>query len=292
MNRLPYVRTLHKLNSNSKFPAGHYYSSVVSLDEMSIRQNEIWPDQLEKYIPGINLNEKEQLVLFQELLVHFEYLKIPERKVEDRRFYFRNSYFSYGDAFVLGAMLIQLKPKKVIEIGSGFSSALMLDINEFRLDNNMLLTFIEPFPEVRLNSVLRQRKNSNVTLISKRIQDVKLIEFEKLEKGDVLFVDSTHVVKTGSDVNYVLFNILPVLKSGVIIHFHDIHYPFEYPKSWVLNGFGWNESYFLKSFLMYNNSFKILIFSDFLIKNYRNKFEKIPLFLKFPGSSLWLEKTD
>jgi hypothetical protein len=290
MNRLPYVRTLHKSNSNSKFPAGHYYSSVVSLDEIGRRQNELWPAQREKIIPGIDLNEKEQLKLFQDLSIHFGNLQIPEKKLDERRFFFRNSYFSYGDAYILGAILMHFKPKRIIEVGSGFSSALMLDINEFYLNKEIKLTFIEPFPEERLASILQQRPTSNVTTISCKVQEVELNIFEKLEKGDILFVDSTHVVKTGSDVNYILFEILPVLRKGVIIHFHDIHHPFEYPKSWVLDGFGWNESYFLKAFLMYNNSYKVLLFLDFFTKYHKDKLDNLPLFFKSPGSSLWLEK--
>jgi len=290
MNQLPYVRTLHKLNSNSKFPAGHYYSSVVSLEEMRNRQNEIWPDKRFKEIGGIDLNENEQIELFQELSIYFEGLKIPEKKVEERRYFFRNSYFSYGDAYILGAILVRRKPKRIIEIGSGFSSALMLDINEFFLNHEMHLTFIEPFPEARLSSILHNENKPNVSTIKRKVQEVELVEFKKLEKGDVLFIDSTHVVKTGSDVNYILFEILPLLKKGVLIHFHDIYHPFEYPKSWILNGFGWNESYFLKAFLMYNSSFKIILFSDFLVKYHKDKFDHLPLFLNSPGSSLWLEK--
>ncbi len=290
MNRLPYVRTLHELNSNSKFPAGHYYSSVVSLEEMRIRQNELWPDQRHKKIRGIDLNEKGQLKLFQELSVYFEGLNIPEKKMEGRRYFFQNSYFSYGDAYILGSILVYLKPKRILEIGSGFSSALMLDINEFFINNEMHITFIEPFTKARLAWILQQRITSNVSTIERKVQEVELREFTKLEKGDILFVDSSHIVKTGSDVNYILFNILPILKKGVIIHFHDIHHPFQYPKSWVLNGFGWNESYFLKAFLMYNSSFKIILFSDFLVKYHKDKFDHLPLFLKSPGSSLWLEK--
>ncbi|MGM0932651.1 MAG: class I SAM-dependent methyltransferase [Bacteroidota bacterium] len=290
LNRLPYVRTLHRLNSNSKFPAGHFYSSVVSLDEIKIRQKEIWPDLIPKNIPGINLNEKEQLQLLYELSFCFKKLNFPERKVNERRYFFRNSYFSYGDGYILGAILLHFKPRRIIEVGSGFSSALMLDVNDLFLNNSVHLTFIEPFPENRLKHILKHGKNSNVTTITKTVQEVELKEFKELEKGDILFIDSSHIVKTGSDVNYILFQILPVLKKGVLIHFHDIYHPFEYPKSWILDGFGWNESYFLKAFLMYNNNFKILFFSEFIVKYHRDKLEQLPLFLKSPGSSLWLEK--
>ncbi len=292
LNKLPYVKTLHKLNSNSKFPAGHYYSSVVSLPYINTRQEEIWPTEIEKSVHGINLNEEFQLNYFKTLSESFSEMGIPEKKEPHRRYFFQNSYFSYGDGLILGAILKNKQPKQVVEVGSGFSSAVMLDINEFYLDNSIALTFIEPYPEVRLDHILTQGYDQNVRKITKRIQEVDVEEFKRLNRGDILFIDSSHIVKTGSDVNYILFKILPVLKAGVLIHFHDIHFPFEYPKQWILDGFGWNETYFLRSFLMFNDKFKILLFSDFLYKFHRDKIFEVPFFQKSPGSSLWLEKND
>ena len=114
--------------------------------------------------------------------------------------------------------------------------------------------------------------------------------FEILQSGDILFIDSTHIAKTGSDVNHILFDILPILKSGVLIHFHDVSYPFEYPKEWVYMGRNWNENYFLRAFLMYNNNFEIILFSDYLHKHYIEAFKDMPLSLKDPGMNLWLKK--
>jgi hypothetical protein len=290
LNKFPYVSTLHKLNSNSKFPAGHFYSSVVSLADMAERQDYIWPMHIDKKISDIDLNESQQLRLFEKLSQDFDKLGISENKEKGYRYFFKNSYFSYGDGMILGSLMKSFKPKRIIEIGSGFSSALMLDINVKFLMNKTQLTFIEPYPTARLNHILSQGQNENVRKIEEMIQTVNITEFKKLDKGDILFVDSSHIVKTGSDVNHILFHILPVLKSGVIIHFHDIYYPFEYPKKWVLNGIGWNEIYFLRSFLMNNNSYEILLFSDFLLKFHKDKIENYPLFLKSPGSSFWFRK--
>jgi hypothetical protein len=119
---------------------------------------------------------------------------------------------------------------------------------------------------------------------------VNLEIFKQLDRNDILFIDSTHVSKTGSDVNFILFEILPLLKSGVLIHFHDISYPFEYPKDWVFGGRNWNENYLLRAFLMYNNDFKIYLFTHFLHLYYREAFEEMPLSFKNIGGSLWIEK--
>ena len=292
MNKLPYVRTLHKLNSNSKFPAGHFYSSVVSLEDIKKRQDEIWKQEMEEVIPGIELNVDKQKKIVARFAEFYQEMDFPENKIAEKRYFLNNSYYAYGDGIMLYSFLRSFQPKRIIEIGSGFSSALMLDVNEHYFQNTIDITFIEPFPEVRLENLLKKHESSAVNLIPEMVQNVPIQTFEELEEGDILFVDSSHVVKTGSDVHYIINNILSVLKKGVIIHFHDIHFPFEYPKSWVLDGFGWNETYFIKSFLMYNTSFEILIFSDYLYKFHKGLFSEMPLVHKAYGSSLWLQKTE
>ncbi len=124
--------------------------------------------------------------------------------------------------------------------GSGYSSCLILDTNELFFDNAISCTFIEPYPG-RLLSLLKEEDQKHYQLIQKNLQDIELTSFKELSPNDILFVDSTHVSKTNSDVNYLLFNILPSLNSGVLIHFHDIFYPFEYPKKWVYEGRAWKK---------------------------------------------------
>ena len=165
----------------------------------------------------------------------------------------------------------------------------MLDVNEHFFNNEIALTFVEPYP-VRLNSLLKTSDKKQTNIVESFVQDVDLELFKTLKKDDILFVDSSHVVKTGSDVQHILFNILPILNSGVYIHFHDVFYPFEYPKKWVLNGFNWNEDYFLRAFLMYNNDFEIALFSDYLHKFHKSVFESMPLTYNNTGGNLWIRK--
>ena len=113
--------------------------------------------------------------------------------------------------------------------------------------------------------------------------------------NDILFVDSTHVLKTGSDVHYEIFHILPNLKAGVIVHFHDIQYPFEYPDSWIFNeNFSWNEVYALRAFLMYNSNFEILFFNNFFGRFGHDmilkSFASLAAFPESFGGSIWLRK--
>jgi hypothetical protein len=104
---------------------------------------------------------------------------------------------------------------------------------------------------------------SHLQIINKPVQETDIEMFDVLDENDILFIDSSHVVKTGSDVNFELFEILPRLKKGVIVHIHDIPYPFEYPREWVIErNYSWNEVYAVRAFLMYNNSFEVLFFND------------------------------
>ena len=291
LNQLPHVRTLHKMSSNSRFPAGHYYSTVVSLESIEERQNEIWTDRDNDEIPGVELNIESQLQLVKEFVKFYSELPFPERKKKDSvRFFYENSFYSYSDAIILYSIIRKFQPQRIMEIGSGYSSAVMLDTNEFFFEGGIDLKFIEPYAEDRLERLIGSTKKVNAEIIRKNVQEIPPEVFKELVSGDILFIDSTHSVKTGSDVNYILFEILPVLKKGVLIHFHDIHFPFEYPKECVLSGFGWNETYFMKAFLRYNKEFEIILFSDYLHKFHKEIFKSMPLTYKNTGSNLWLVK--
>lgn len=293
LNKLPYVRALYKenltLKKNAYFPSGHYYSVVIDVEAIKKREKEIWKNENVDAIEGINLYTENQLQLAKDFTTYYNEMPFKEEKTTDLRYNFDNSFYSYTDGIVLYSMLRHFKPKQIIEIGSGYSSALALDTNSLFFNNEIKLTFIEPYPE-RLYSLISDNDKKSTTIIESDVQLISLEIFEKLNAGDVLFVDSTHVAKTGSDVNYILFEILPRLKSGVLIHFHDIFFPFEYPRNWVFKGMNWNEDYFLKAFLMYNNSFEIKFFSNYLHLHHRQAFENMPLCYKNSGGSLWIEK--
>lgn len=293
INKLPYVSRLHKetelFKQNCCYPAGHYYSTIISVKDIKNRQEKIWEHVNTDGIHGINLDAANQLELVKRFYGFYKELPFGDSKKENLRYYFENNYYSYTDAIFLHSMIRHYQPKQIIEVGSGYSSAVMLDTNELFFGNKISLTFIEPYPD-RLNAILKEEDRKATTIIESDVQQVPYAVFEQLNAGDILFIDSTHVVKTGSDVNYLLFEILPRLKSGVLIHFHDIFYPFEYPKDWVFMGKNWNEDYFLKAFLMYNNAFDIKLFSHYLHVHHKEVFESMPLCYKNGGGNLWLQK--
>ena len=272
------------------FPPGHYYSPIISEVEVAANADMIFSKT--KTLAGIDLNRDEQINLLYTLKKYYSELPYEEFKNPDLRYFFNNNTFEYSDAIFLNAMMRHFSPKRIIEIGSGFSSAVMLDTNQIFFESSIDLTFIEPFPE-RLKSLVHEDDFAQFTLIEKNLQDVPAEIFSNLKAGDILFVDSTHVSKTGSDVNMILFDILPQLQNGVIIHFHDVFYPFEYPREWVLgwSGFGWNEIYLLRAFLLNNREYKIILFNTYLEEIEENWFmENMPLCLKDKGGSLWLQK--
>ena len=273
----------------SPFP-GHYSSPIVDVGEIRRREKQIF-SITSKTIPGIDLNEENQLSLLKEFEGYYH--DIPFRSVKgENRYFYENGYYLYSDAIFLYSMIRRFHPRRIIEIGAGFSSAAMLDSTEVLGYHDTAFTFIEPYPS-RLKSILRKEDYARCTIVEDNLENVDKGIFEELQANDILFVDSSHVCKTGSDVNRIFFEILPTLKSKVLIHFHDVFFPFEYPKSWVLdwNAFGWNEDYFLRAFLMYNTGFEIVFFNTFLEHFYRERFMRtMPDCLKHTGGSLWIRK--
>lgn len=271
------------------FPPGHYYSPVPSKEEILKKEQQIFGIR-KKEIGGVDLNEKEQLELLEKIKKYYNEIPFEDTKKDKLKYYFNNSFYGYSDAIFLYSVIRHFQPNKVIEIGSGFSSALILDTNEYFFENKIQCNFIEPYPD-RLLSLINESDKKNHKIIKSQVQDVDVDFFKQLKENDILFIDSSHVSKTGSDVNYILFDILPNLNSGVLIHFHDIFYPFQYPKEWVLAGRAWNEAFILRAFLEYNSNFKIILFNTFLEYYYEDWFRKnMPLCLKNKGGNIWLKK--
>lgn len=271
------------------WPPGHFYSPLPSIEEVNRDEERIFappPSDL----AGIDLNASAQLHLLEQLSPHYEILPFQPSPQKGHRYYYDNDYFSYGEAIILFCMIHHLRPRRIVEIGSGFSSAVMLDALDLLPEIECTLTFIEPYPE-RLEALMRPGDTRRAELVKARVQDVGLHTFESLRAGDILFVDSSHVSKIGSDVNCIVFELLPRLNPGVFVHFHDIYYPFEYPKQWICQGRAWNESYLLRAFLQFNAAFSIRFFNSYLGRFLLDHVARVlPLFGKNPGSSIWITR--
>ena len=271
------------------WPPGHFYSPIPNLSEIASDEERLFGSP-PRTIAGLDLNEARQLELLQQLQAYYPLQPFADEKQAGIRYWFQNPNFSYGEALVLYGMLSLLRPKRVVEVGSGYSSCVILDTNEQVFANQIACTFIEPYPEL-LRSLLKEDDFPRISIIGNRIQTIDPAVFARLEPNDLLFIDSSHVSKTGSDVNHIFFEVLPLLQPGVVVHFHDVGYPFEYPKSWVSQGRAWNEAYLLHAFLAYNGAFQIELFNAFLGQFHAEALESsMPLALKNPGTSIWLSR--
>lgn len=278
LERLSKYKKLEKaygdLQSKLYYTPGHYYSPYACDEDLNLVQD----FNLDTTIKGVNLNENQQLSLLNEFAKSYQKLKWTADKIDTNRYYYNNLYFSYSDAIFLHSVINYFQPKKIIEVGSGFSSAAMLDINKHGFNNSIELTFIEPYPEERLYKLIDDKDKKQV--IVDFVQNINDEVWLQLEANDILFIDTSHVSKYRSDVNHLFFNVLPLLKSGVIIHIHDIFFPFDYPLEWLKQGRSWNEAYLLRAFLQYNDSFEILAFPSFMEKKHESWFkENMPLCL-------------
>lgn len=273
------------------YPPGHFYSPIVDPAmigaEFLRRASEPPPLTL----PGIAVDLDAQTAMWHRMLPFLREIPFPDEPAEGFRYHFSNSNFSYGDGSILYAVLRLFEPRRLIEIGSGYSSACSLDTIDRYLSGRVRVTFIEPFADL-LRNVLGAGTMREVDLHESQVQDVGLDVYADLAANDLLFIDSTHIMKTDSDVCHELFAILPKLKSGVLIHFHDIFWPFEYGNEWVLKeNRSWNEIYGMRAFLMYNDAFEILFFNDYFRRfNHSLIAATYPKFLQNTGGSLWLRK--
>ncbi len=300
--KLPYLRQpfleidqlraeLAAYKTDQFVPAGHFYSPIPSIEQISLNEARIFGSP-ERKLPAIELNEEQQILLLSQFKPYYGEQPFQAKKKQGVRYFAENPNFPYSDAIFLYCMIRHIRPKKIIEVGSGYSSAVILDTNELFLNNAVSCSFIEPYPQLLL-SLISDTDKARIKIIPNNLQDVPLTLFEQLSAGDILFIDSTHVSKVDSDVNYIFFNILPKLKNGVYVHFHDIFYPFEYPREWIYEGRAWNEAYLLRAFLEYNQAYRIVFFNDFLelFHKHRKKLAaQMPLITKHRGGSIWLKK--
>lgn len=272
------------------FPFNHFESPYSSDKEL-----EVWRvQQDEKNIRGIDFNLEKQKAFFPILEKYAtDFFNMQQKQQDNFRYKLENQTFNTSDAVLLHSMIREYKPNNIIEIGSGYSSCVMLDTREFWLKDNMNVTCIEPYPK-RLLANIKEGDKEQICLREEFVQKVPLEVFDALEENDILFIDSSHVAKVGGDVLYEYFDILPRIKSGVIIHIHDIFYPFTYPKHWILSGRAYDEGFILRALLTDSNAYEILFFNDMMVQKCKKDYEKVEKAsggkMAMGGGSIWLRK--
>jgi hypothetical protein len=203
------------------------------------------------------------------------------------RFDIGNGAYEEVDSPLLHAMVRFLRPKRVVELGSGFSSLILghaLEANradgapsEYRVFDPYPRPFIAEIPAL-------------TELRAVRAQDVPLAAFEALAEGDLLFVDTTHTVKVGSDVNRIVLDVLPRLEPGVVVHFHDVFIPWEYHREWIEGDYKWNEHFLLQAFLSMNPGYEVLISAQALVREHADPIRPLVTGLRESSapSSFWI----
>lgn len=242
---------------------------------------------------AINFNDAEQLALLQQFDYAAELLSLPLDKTVDKSYFYNNKSFEAGDAEYLYQLIRHFKPARIVEIGSGFSSLMarnaILKNKEEDVSYHCEHICIEPYEIAWLEEL-------DVQVIRQKVEEVDLTLFESLGKHDILFIDSSHIIRPQGDVLFEYLEILPQLQSGVLIHLHDIFSPFDYPDSWIYQDHRlWNEQYLLEAFLSFNSDFRILGAVNYLFHNHRlDILAKCPILkaqesLREPAS-FWMQK--
>ncbi len=264
----------------------HYYHPAFDPETLP---ESVWTR--ESSLPGVDLRVDAQLDLLRQFRYCDELREFPLHGEPGNGFCYANRMFGPGDAEILYSVIRHLKPQRVIEIGSGYSSLLAnaaLDRNRME-GHHFEHVCVEPYPEPWLEKVKGTR------VIRERVETMDPAFFEQLAANDILFVDSSHVVRIGGDVQFEYLEVLPRLRSGVFVHAHDIFLPFEYPLEWVRDKkWFWTEQHLLQAFLAFNSAFEVVLALSYLNRHHREALARAaPVYaehaLSRPGS-FWMRR--
>ena len=236
----------------------HYYSPIPDILELQKTQD-IWAKKSK--LPGIPFNLDKQAASLKSICMPYQSEYAGNKFYQDGVANHFGPGYGYIEAQALHSVIRHYKPKRVVEVGSGVSTYCMLKASEMNLKetgHGSKIVSIEPYPSQRLKEL------SQIELISQKAQTVPLKVFTELEKGDMLFIDSSHTVKAGGDVNYLILEVLPRLQQGVIIHFHDIFLPYDYQRSVLRTFLHWAETSLLHAFLVFNDKATIIFCLSYL----------------------------
>jgi len=269
----------------------HFYSPVPDIQDLEQRD---WFNR-KSPLRGIEWRANEQLAFLKKLGNAYgnECNWPPEDTGQPMQFYTENQSFSFGCAAITHCIIRQFCSKRVVEIGSGMSSLIISGAFQRNNRTDGEYHIVDPYPQDWI-----PRLPMLTTLHQKRVEFMDEALFQELQDGDVLFIDSGHVVRTGSDVNFLVLDILPLLAPGVIVHFHDIPLPYEYGKIYFTNPqfrVFWTEAYLLQAFLCFNHEYSIQLAMGYIMGNHIEEFKAAfphynPVFHKLSSGSFWIRR--
>ncbi len=273
----------------------HFYSPIPDTDLLKARKG-LWEEEME--LVGVDLNVHAQLRLLEDVFSSFqeEYTFPLNRTSKPYEYYINNGDWGFVSASVQHAIIRHFAPRAVIEVGSGNSTYVAARaslMNETKGLNTKLIS-IDPYP----NQILKKGFPGLSELLSRRVEEVDLDFFSQLDDTDILFIDSTHVVRIGGDVNFLYLEVLPRLKKGVIVHVHDIFFPRQYPRKWVVQDLQfWTEQYLLQAFLTFNKHFEVLWCGSYMYLKYPERLKSafpppkgLAVDENYFSSSFWMRK--
>ena len=233
----------------------HYYSPVPDITDLPPNY---W-DQVSE-MPGVDMGLDRGLRFINEVLPDYigSFRELfPLHRQPGQDFFLINGTYMAVDAHVYWCLIHHFKPRRIIEIGAHAST--MIATAAVRSiaasgDHACQITVIEPYP----SDYIKSQDGRSITLLTKKVQDVPLDLFRELQSGDILFIDSTHMLRQGSDVQYEFLEVLPRLNQGVLVHVHDVSLPKHYPRVYFDNQIYWNEQYLLQAFLAFNSRFDVI----------------------------------
>lgn len=243
-----------------------YYGPFVSPADLHKPLDE------ERHIPGLRLDLELQKNFLKNFNYQDELLRIPDTTENELEYAYTGGMFGSGDAEILYGMIRYLKPKRLIEVGAGSSTLLaQAAIKKNREEDKSFKCShicIEPYENPWLEKL-------GIEIIRKKVEELPILFFKSLEANDILFVDSSHVVKPQGDVIFEVFDIYGSVQSGVYIHVHDIFTPRDYPREWIIDRRRlWHEQYLLEAFLSFNSQFEVVCALNWLWKNYPELLER------------------
>ena len=249
-----------------------FYSPVPNLD--------LLPDDIfdrRGRLGGIDLRVEEAIELIEgELAPFIAEMDVPvEGPQPPGTFFLHNENYETVDAELLYAFVRARKPRRVVELGSGYTTLLIGEAARRNLAEGAVIEHLafDPYPRARIFGEQPPPPTVFEPLSATEVAPERLAE---LEAGDILFVDTTHTVKLGSDVNHVILDVLPALAPGVLVHFHDIFLPGEYPQAWFEEmGYFWAEQYLLQAFLAFNNAFEVVVPSSAVADKYPDRLDAV-----------------
>lgn len=286
---------IHKMKISKKilmrigvFPIiDHYYEPLFNPKHLTESRGE------NRLLPAIDLNVEEQLAVLSKFSFNDELERLPLERKDNLQFYYHNPSFGSGDAEYLYSIIRFFKPKRIIEIGSGYSTLLAINaIANNKKDNpdySCRHMCIEPYEMSWLEAV-------GAEVIRKKVEEVDKSIFTTLESSDILFIDSSHMIRPQGDVLFEYLEILPILRAGVLVHIHDIFSPKDYPEAVLIDEVKfWNEQYLLEAFLTFNREYRVIGALNFLKHNYfRQLAAKCPILKNEPDrepGSFWMVRT-